>query len=150
MIRDWKTRTIKSRFEFSPSSDWLIDWQKLASGPSISALLHGRFFAHDKVSMRLWWKKKTNKQIELARQVGLGSLEVPYPSRKHFPWLGRTKRISSRVIKLRHSYIFYVYFQIATFLKAGVYIYIYIYICVCMFIFPGVWCFNFKFYEILA
>lgn len=34
-------------------------------------------------------KNKTNKQIELARQVGLGSLEVPYPSRKHFPWLGR-------------------------------------------------------------
>ena len=41
-----------------------------------------------------------------------------------------SKRISSRVIKLRHSYIFYVYFQIATFLKAGVYIYIYIYIYV--------------------
>ena len=32
-------------------------------------------------------KKKTNKQIELARQVGLGSLEVPYPSGKHFPRL---------------------------------------------------------------
>ena len=27
------------------------------------------------------------KQIELARQVGLGSLEVPYPSGKHFPRL---------------------------------------------------------------
>ena len=46
--------------------------------------------------------------------------------------------------KTKGMYIFYVYFQIATFLKAGVYIYI------CMFIFPGVWRFNFKFYEILA
>ena len=44
--------------------------------------------------------------------------------------------------KTKGMYIFYVYFQIATFLKAGVYIYIYIYIHIhmylFMFIFPGV------------
>ena len=38
--------------------------------------------------------------------------------------------------KTKGMYIFYVYFQIATFLKAGVYIYIHMYLC--MFIFPGV------------
>ena len=55
--------------------------------------------------------------------------------------------------KTKGMYIFYVYFQIATFLKAGVYIYIYIYIYTYTYVSIYVyisWCFNFNFYEILT
>ena len=53
--------------------------------------------------------------------------------------------------KTKGMYIFYVYFQIATFLKAGVYIYIYIYTYTYVSIYVYIsWCFNFNFYEILT
>ena len=54
----------------------------------------------------------------------------------YIPLFNFSPKVSLFDKKTKGMYIFYVYFQIATFLKAGVYIYIHMYLC--MFIFPGV------------
>ena len=88
---------IKSHFEFSPQFFWLVDWlATLASMPSISALLHRRFFAHDKVSMRPWGEKK-NQRGKGSRLIisATPSLQT-FPQARHKSSCGQKKRAYCR------------------------------------------------------